>query len=88
MSWYNVDFHCPRCGQVHGVIGGLWGGLQIEHGPDREGTIAELYAGWPLPDVLVQLLNDAVWCDGVEDHVIMADPARVVLRPRRPVAMT
>lgn len=30
---------------------------------DRTGTIAELYEGQELPAVLVELLNDNVWCE-------------------------
>ena len=34
------------------------GGLVIPNGPDRAGTIAELYAGQELPAVQVQLMDD------------------------------
>ena len=30
MKLYNVDLDCPRCGKLHGVYGGLWGGLVID----------------------------------------------------------
>ena len=54
MKLYNVDLDCPRCGKRHEVYGGLWGGLVIENGPDRAGTIAELHEGRELPGVLVR----------------------------------
>ena len=34
MKLYNVDLDCPRCDKLHGVYGGLWGGVVIENGPD------------------------------------------------------
>ena len=58
------------------------GCLVIENGPDRPGTIAELYEGQELPGVLVRLMTDTPWCDQVGEYVPMDDPARVVLRPR------
>ncbi len=45
MGSYSVSPHCPRGGEIHGLLRGLWGRLQIEDGPVRAGTIAELYAG-------------------------------------------
>jgi len=80
---YSVRFDCPRCGKIHGVIGGFVGGLVIENGPDHVGTIAELYKGQALPAVLVRLLNDMPWCDQVEEYVLMDDPARVHLTPKK-----
>lgn len=67
---------------MHGVIGGPGGGLVIENGPDRPGTIAELYEGRELPAVLVRLLNDKVWCEQAGDYILIADPARVQLTPK------
>lgn len=82
MVLYNLDVGCPRCGKLHRVIGGPWGGLMIEHGPDRPGTIAELYESRELAAVLVRLLNGKVWCDQAGDYVLMDDPARIHLPPR------
>lgn len=65
-------------------VGGAGFGLRIENGPDRAGTIAELYEGWRIPDRLTELLHDKVWCEDTQDAVIMADPARVSLRPKPP----
>ena len=47
------------------------------------GTIAELYEGQELPGVLVELLNDKVQCETLGDYVLMDDPARVYLTPKR-----
>ena len=77
-----VDLVCPRCGKLHGVYGGLWGGLLILNGPDHAGTIAELYEGQELPGVLVRLMNDTPWCDQVEEYVPRDDPARAHLTPK------
>jgi hypothetical protein len=82
MTSYTVTLNCPRCGGEHLVVGGLVGALLIEDGPDREGTIAELYAGRELPAVLTRLLNDKVWCDHAGEYVLIGDPARVVLTPK------
>ena len=82
MTSYTVTLNCPRCGSEHLVVGGLAGALLVEDGPDREGTIAELYAGRELPAVLVRLLNDKVWCEDAGEYVLIADPARVILTPR------
>ncbi len=82
MAIYNVDLDCPRCGTAHRVIGGLVGSLMIENGPDRPGTIAELYEGRELPAVLVRLLNDKVWCETLGEYGLMDDPARVHLTPK------
>ena len=71
MASCNVDFDCPRCGKRHEVCGGL-----IENGPDRTGTIAELYEGRELPGVLVSLMTDTPWCDEVGEYAPMDDPAR------------
>jgi hypothetical protein len=79
---YTVTLSCRRCGGEHLVVGGIVGALLIEDGPNREGTIAELYAGRELPAVLVSLLNDKVWCDDAGEYVLIADPARVFLTPR------
>ena len=79
MPLYNVDLDCPRCGKRHGVYGGLHGGLLIPNGLDRAGTITELYEGQELPDVLVSLMTETPWCDEVQEHVPMDDPARVHL---------
>ena len=51
---YNVALACPRCGKRHGVYSGLWDGLVILNGPDRAGTIAELYKGRELLTVIVK----------------------------------
>jgi hypothetical protein len=82
MTSYAVTLNCSRCGTEHIVVGGLVGALLIEDGPDRAGTIAELYAGRELPAVLVSLLNDKVWCDDAGEYILIADPARVFLTPR------
>lgn len=82
MAWYNVDLGCPRCGKNHGVIGGIAGGLVIDNGADRPGTIAERYEGQELPRVLVELLNDNVWCDQVGDYTPPGNPLRVTLTPQ------
>ena len=58
MALYNVDPDCPRCGKHHGVHGWPGGGLLIPNGPDRPGTIADLYEGQELPGVPVQLRTD------------------------------
>jgi hypothetical protein len=63
----------------------MWGHLPIEAGPCRQGTIAELDAGRPLPDVLVRLLYDAAWCDLAAAYVVLGDPARVVMTPQHPL---
>ena len=55
------------------------GSLRIENGPDRLGTVAELYEGRDLPAVLVRRLNDKVWCEQAGEYVLMDDPARVHL---------
>ena len=82
VSLYNVDLDCPRRGKRHEVYGWPAGGLLIPNGPDRAGTIAELYEGQELPSVLVRLMNDTPWCDEVGEYVPMDDPARVILTPK------
>jgi len=56
--------------------------LLIPNGPDRAGTIAELYEGQELPGVLVRLMTDTPWCDQVQEYFPMTDPARVHLTPK------
>ena len=67
---YNVDLDCPGCGVL------------IPNGPDRRGTIAELYEGQELPTVLVRLMTDTPWCDEVQEYVPIGDPASVHLTPK------
>jgi hypothetical protein len=80
MKLYNVDFDCPRCGKIHGVWGGS--GVRIENGPDRAGTIAELYKGRELPHVPVRLMNDKPECETLGGYLLMDDPARVIITPK------
>ena len=54
----------------------------IPNGPDRPGTLAELYEGRELPGVPVRLLADAPWCDQVQKYVPMDELARVHLIPK------
>jgi hypothetical protein len=83
VAWYNVDFDCPRCGKIHGVLGWPGGGLRIENGPERAGTVAELYADRELATVLVGKLNDKVWCGQAGDYILMDDPARLILTRKK-----
>ena len=62
---YNVDLDCLRCGKLHWVYGGPGCGVLIPNGPDRPGTVAELYEGQELPGVLVRLMTDTPWCEEV-----------------------
>ena len=78
MSWYIVELSCPRCGKVHPV----WSEFQIPDGPTEAGTVAELYVGQELPEMLVRLMNDKPWCEEVQEYVPMDDPARVHLRAK------
>jgi hypothetical protein len=77
-----MEFDCPRCGKIHGVWGGPGCGLQIANDPDRAGTIAELYEGRELPDVLKSLMNDVVECETLGGYLLMNDPARIHLSPK------
>ena len=83
MKLYSVTRDCPRCGKVHQVIGGSVGlGLQIDHGPDHAGTVADLWPRGNYPPAVAQVLRDLVYCDGLGDYVPMGEPGRLVVTPR------
>jgi hypothetical protein len=42
---------------------GIAGGLVIDHGPDRAGTVAELWPSGDYPTAVTETLRDEVWCD-------------------------
>jgi len=77
MSWYIVDLAC-KCGRVHRVVN--W--LQIPDGPTQAGSLAELYPAGDLPQVLIRLLGDLIWCDAAGDYIPIEEPGRLELRPR------
>jgi hypothetical protein len=79
---YAVTFHCPHCGQVQDVLGGGPGlGLAIPQGPDRAGTVAQLWPRGNYPPSVASLLQDKVWCDALPEYVDLAHPARLVVTP-------
>ena len=77
MAFYRVDLRC-ECDQTHRVINGL----QLTPGPDKAGSVAELYPAGDLPPELAQLFAETLtWCDQAGDYIEQEDPARVVLTP-------
>jgi hypothetical protein len=58
---YTVTFHCPHCGQVHDVVGGGPGlGLAIPHGPDRAGTVTQLWPSGNYPPSVASLWQEVM----------------------------
>ena len=54
----------------------------VESGPDRAGTVAELYECPELRGVLVGLMTDTPWRDEVGEYAPIDEPARVHLTPK------
>lgn len=78
LGGYSVDVVCPECGGSHSLIRNL----QLRPGPDKAGSVADLYAGEELPAALVVLLAEKVWCDEVGHWVQQPDPTQMFLAPR------
>ena len=74
---YAVRVDCRFCGQRHALTNELY----LIGGPTERGNLDELYPDGVLPQTLVNLLNDLVWCDEADRWVDLGGPGRVVLVP-------
>ena len=74
---YAVRVDCRFCGQRHALTNELY----LIGGPTERGNLDELYPDGVLPETLVNLLNDLVWCDEADRWVDLGGPGRVVLVP-------
>jgi hypothetical protein len=77
MRTYRVDFLCPACGEYHGACPHL----QFKDGPDRTGSVADLFAGVLVPRPVTQEMHSVIVCPRTHETVSMNDPLRVFLTP-------
>lgn len=80
MTLCSATYDCPHCGGTHLAAGGEPGlRLVIENGPDRAGTVAELWPNGNYPPAVAEKLKALRWCSAVGEYVAMDDPARLTI---------
>jgi hypothetical protein len=75
---YTVRAWCPQCGRVHLISSDF----RLNDGPAWAGSVAELYAGRPLPPKLQSLLTEKRWCGQAGVWGSIEDRERIYLVPR------